>query len=61
MTKNDAFGWSLMGALVAGLAAHWFIGGEYADHSLLRNLLVVAQLLIGVWMVVYAMRKREAT
>ena len=48
-----------MGALVAGLAAHWFIGGDAADHSLLRNLLVGVQLLVGLWMIVYAMRKRE--
>ena len=47
-----------MGALVAGLAAHWFIGGD-ADHSLLRNLLVGVQLLVGLWMIVYAMRKRQ--
>ena len=59
MTNKDASAWSVMGALVAGLAAHWFIGGDAADHSLLRNLLVGVQLLVGLWMIVYAMRKRE--
>ena len=61
MTKKDASAWSVTGALVAGLAAHWFIGGDATEHSLVRNLLVGAQFLVGLWMIIYAMRKRQST
>jgi len=59
MSKDDTFVLSLVGTFVAGLAAHWFIGGDYAEHSFIRNIFVVVQLLIGLWIIFYALRKRQ--
>ena len=35
-------------ALLAGQAVHWFIAGEFVDHSALRIGFVVLQLILGV-------------
>jgi hypothetical protein len=43
--------------LAAGQAVYWFIGGAYMDHSQVRNILVVLQLLIGVATMVWLAQK----
>jgi hypothetical protein len=39
---------SVIGALLGGEAVHWFVGGEYAAHTPLRNGLVAVQLAAGL-------------
>ncbi|WP_412067210.1 hypothetical protein [Rubrivirga sp. IMCC43871] len=64
MTKNSSFdiplSVSLVGGIVAGMAAYWFIRGDYADHSTLRAVLVGGQFLLGVALAVYGWRKHSA-
>ena len=37
MTRKAAIVLFLIAGLMTGQAAHWFIGGEYRDHSQARN------------------------
>lgn len=46
----------IVGALVAGQALHWFVGGASATHSNLRNGLVVVQFAIGASLLVLTWR-----
>ena len=49
------------GALIAGEAAYWFIGGGYANHAMARNLLVVMQFFAGVAIWAWSARKAQST
>ena len=55
--KSDAKFLLFIAALLAGSAGHWFISGETAIHSFLRNLVVFIQLLLGLGMAVFALCK----
>lgn len=61
MTKTHALGWGLLGALLAGQAAHWYVGGAYAEHTPLRNALVLVQLAVGLGLAVYGWRSGRST
>ena len=49
----------IVGALVAGQALHWFIGGAAANHSGSRNTLVVAQFMVGAVLLFRAWRAQR--
>lgn len=51
--KKKSTVWLLIGAIVAGHAGHWFIGGQYHDYSTVRNTFVFLQLLVGIAMFIY--------
>lgn len=53
MKKSERAVWIMAGAVLAGTAGEWFLGGKQDDHGLTRNVLVVMQLLIGLGMLVY--------
>lgn len=57
--KLDAQFALLVAALLAGSAAYWFISGETAAHSFLRNLAVFLQLLLGLGLAVFALFKKN--
>ena len=44
-------------ALLAGQALHWFIAGEFVDHSALRIGFVVLQLISGVTLMIHTSLK----
>ena len=48
----------IVGSLIAGHAAHWFIGGAAANHSTVRNTLVIIQLGAGIGLLIWAWRTR---
>ena len=60
MEKNKWF-WFLFcllgGACMAGQAAHYFIGGDTYKSSLLRDFLVVAQLIVGIAIAIYGWKQ----
>ena len=59
MEQNKWF-WFLFlfcGSSVAGQAAHYFIGGATYKSSLLRDYLVIAQLVVGVAIAFYGWKK----
>jgi hypothetical protein len=64
MTNNQSAVGAILAALVAGQAAHWFLGGEYLEHSEARNHLVMAQLIIGVvagiWLLLRTRRRKAS-
>lgn len=43
-----------VGLLLASQAAHWFIGGRGVDATESRNIAVLAQLVVGVVLAVWA-------
>jgi hypothetical protein len=57
--QNAVFG-LLFGALLAGQACYWFIGGEYMEHSTIRNVLVVMQLAVGLGTMGWFVRKARS-
>jgi hypothetical protein len=50
----------ILGGLLAGQAIYWFIGGEYMEHSTIRNVLVVMQLAVSLGAVVWYARKARS-
>lgn len=59
MKKNEKITWTLIGALLAGMAGHWFISGTYESHSQVRNIFVGIQLIIGLGIISYPYVKRK--
>ncbi len=57
MNKNERLTLIFVGALLAGMAGEWFIGGTYQSHTLIRNIFVGIQLGIGLGILVYAYLK----
>lgn len=53
MKKNEKLTWIFIGALLAGMAGEWFIGGTYASHHAVRNIFVGIQLVIGLGLMAY--------
>lgn len=53
--------WLLIGAIVAGHAGHWFIGGKYHDYSTVRNIFVSLQFLVGMAMFIYGWKLERVT
>jgi hypothetical protein len=54
--KSEAILVLFCGALVAGLAANWFISGESGTHSSLRNVAVLIQLIAGIVVMFFGWR-----
>jgi len=48
--------WILSGLLCAENALHYFISGESFINSSLRNFLVTAQFLFGIWVTIYGFK-----
>ena len=59
--KKKSTVWLLIGAIVAGHAGHWFIGGNYHDYSTVRNLLVALQFILGMAMFLYGWKLDKST
>ncbi len=54
MTKAATAGANAtIGALLADQAVHWFIAGEFVDHSALRTGFVVLQHILGVTLMIH--------
>lgn len=48
----------IVGALIAGHAGYWFLSGEQAFHSTVRNILVILQALVGLGLMYWAVRNK---
>ncbi|MBK8966908.1 MAG: hypothetical protein R3D58_15125 [Saprospiraceae bacterium] len=59
MKKSEKTTWIMAGALLAGMAGEWFLGGTYESHTLTRNIFVGIQLIIGLGMISYSYLKRN--
>ncbi len=59
MKNNEKITWMMIGALVAGIAGEWFIGGSYESYSQTRNIFVGAQLIIGIGIFFYPFLKKK--
>lgn len=59
--KNKSFVWLLLGAIIAGHAGYWFIGGNYHEASTVRNLLVGLQFIVGVALFFYGWKIDKST
>lgn len=58
--KNDQTVLVLLGALIAGHAVYWFIGGKFHDYTTVRNTFVVLQFLIGMTMIFYNWKLKKS-
>jgi hypothetical protein len=61
MTWHTRLMFMILGALLAGQALHWFIGGTFTAHSNVRNLLVIGQCAIGIGLLIWASRRPTRT
>lgn len=59
MKKSEKLTWTSIGALLAGMAGEWFISGTYYSHTLIRNIFVGIQLIIGLGIISYPYIKRK--
>ena len=56
-SKTDKLLWVFAGVFLVGLGLEWFIGGSYSSHSSTRNIFVVVQIVIGIFIALYPYKK----